>query len=146
MSWIELSEDELLAVMNSSRLEGIRAAALAAGQEDPVQPVFDMVTQFVRAKIDAFPTNVLGEGETLPESLLLPALDICIYYIAKRVDQLTEEDREAWKEANALLDEVADGDVKIELPATADPTQSTTGSALVKKTTPTMSRETLDGL
>lgn len=118
MSWIAITEAHVLTVMSGPELDALRAAALDAGQADPLQPTIDQVTDLVRGY--AAGVVVLGASGTIPQKLLAPALDIIASRIPQRVDQSPSDGRAAKETAAiSLLKDVAAGRFKIEEPTTA---------------------------
>jgi hypothetical protein len=121
MSWLALTEANLLTTLSSSELEGYRAAALATGQDDPVTPTMSLVTDLVRGYVAASGRYLLGVAGTLPEKLFAPALDIIAFRIPARVGQDAEQSRKTLNDqAIKLLEQVAKGDYGIEEPTVPD--------------------------
>lgn len=84
MSWIELTEADLLTALSGPELEKLRAAALKSGQSDPVQPVLDQITSEVRGRVAACDRNQLGDGNTIPSELKDAALALVVMRIMTR--------------------------------------------------------------
>lgn len=82
--WTALTEEKLLTRMSGKELEKLRAAALAAGQADPVQGVFDEVTRKVRSRVRACKANKLGATGTIPDELMDDALALCVVKVMTR--------------------------------------------------------------
>ena len=80
MAWRPILETDLVAVISSTELEALRAAALKAGQADPVSPSILSVTDEVRGHIAACAENTLGDAGEIPEKLLDTA---CILIMEK---------------------------------------------------------------
>jgi len=112
MPWRAILESDVLTVINSEKLEGIRAAALADGQPDPVQPTIDQVTDQVRGYVATH--NTLGLDGTIPESLIAYALDIIAVRIPMRVDEDPSEGRaRLMKDAIRYLERISDGKIDL---------------------------------
>ncbi len=123
MSWIEIAESDLLTRINSAELEGIRAAALAVGQADPVAPSIIQVVNRIRGSVAACDSNTLGDGDTIPDELLGAALDMLVYIIPSRVGADASDTRkDLHDKAVALLKEVALCRFYIQDPVTASTT------------------------
>lgn len=123
MSWITLAESDLLTRMNSKELEGIRAAALAAGQADPVAPSILQVVNHIRGAVRACDSNTLGDGDTIPDELLGEALDMLVYILPSRVGTYTTATRkDLHDKAVKLLQRVAECKFYIQNPTTASTT------------------------
>ena len=133
MSWITITEAHLLTAMNSEELEAIRAAALAVGQPDPVQPTFDQVTNQVRGYLGS--RYQLGAEGTISDKVLSAALDILVVRIPQRVGQDPSDGRKDLKDdAIRYLERVSDGKIDIEEPLIpATETSGSTGSVSVVK-------------
>ena len=148
MAWITITEADVLTVINSPKLEGIRSAALAAGQSDPVQPTIDQVTDQVRGYLGRRYT--LGSSGTISDKVLAAALDIIAVRIPQRVDQDASEGREDLKDdAIRYLEHVAAGKIDIEEPLIPDTTETSGrdgGVSVVKNRTRKASPEDLCGL
>lgn len=84
MAWIALSDAKLLTRISGKELERLRAAALAAGQTDPVAEVFDTITRKVRSRVAANGSNRLGPAGTIPDELLDDALALCVVEVMTR--------------------------------------------------------------
>jgi hypothetical protein len=119
--WIELTEDHLLTRLSGKELEKLRAAALAAGQADPVQDIFDAITRKVRSRVPAgWPR---GAGNTIPNEMLSDALALCLVEISTRpggilIDPESQRAKAA-DQAEANLDKLSKGQIQIEAPADA---------------------------
>jgi phage gp36-like protein len=119
--WITLTEDDVLTRLAGAELNAAKTAAKAVGQVNPLPDVLNQVTQEVRARVAACSQNRLGEGSTIPEELKAAALDLARYRLCTRlpVPSLITPQREAeYKDALALLRDVAACSFRIEQPAT----------------------------
>ena len=111
MAWINITEADVLTVINSPKLEGIRTAALAEGQPDPVQPAIDQITNMVRGYLGRRYT--LGPIGTISDKVLAAALDIIAVRIPQRVGEDASDGREDLKDdAIKYLEHVANGKMK----------------------------------
>lgn len=123
MSWIELTEADLLTAMSGTELAKLRAAALQSGQSDPVQPVFDQITAEVRGRVAACDRNQLGSGNTIPSELKDAALALVVMRIMTRAAGTVIDPQGARKDAAAradrILEAVAACDFAIVQPETA---------------------------
>lgn len=120
MSWITITDADLLRVLAGPELEGYRAAALATAQPDPVAETIAEVTQLIRGKVAACERNRLGAGNTIPQELKVAALDILAVRIPMRAagTNPTNSRKEAMEAAMKLLDDTAACKFAIEAPAT----------------------------
>lgn len=146
MAWITITEDDVLTVLSGAELEGYRAAALADGQVDPVDPTIAQVTDLVRGYVAGNPANTLG-ATGIPQKLLPPALDIIAYRIPNRVGQDAGETRKALQDqAIRLLEQVAAGKFGIEEPETASTEDNAGGIQVASSSTRKTGRDNLSGL
>ena len=151
MAWRTVTENDLKQKFSGDELEAVRSAGLADGQADPIPGHLKNVTDFVRGYIKAWPPNKLGAEGTLPERLILPAIDYLVVEVCSRVAglliDLNDTRRQARKDALALFDRVATGRYAIESP-TVEVDEGEPGSAaeLAGAQTNLVSRETLAGL
>ena len=117
--WRELTETDVLGVLNAAEHAGYQAAALADGQ-NPMQDAITAVTNQCRGYIADNSENRLAEGLTLPERVHLSALHIIRIELLTRLDIEASKDRvEARRDAIRFFERVSDGKVKIEQPTGA---------------------------
>jgi len=118
MAWIALTEANLLTRVSGKELEKLRAAALADGQADPLQEVFDQVTRKVRSRMPAgWPKGLAG---TIPNEMLDDALALCVVKVMTRpggimIDPEDQRSKDA-EIAEANLDKLSKGLIQIEAP------------------------------
>jgi hypothetical protein len=124
VSWIAITEAHLLKKISGPELAALRAAALKAGQADPVPEAIDGVTKEVLGYVGA-PTakNRLHADRTLiPDELLEAATAMIVMRFISRPAGLTldpkgERKRQA-EEAKELMKAVARGEFGIVQPET----------------------------
>lgn len=117
MAWIFVTEADLLTAISGAELESYRAAALADGQADPVDPTIAQVVDLVRGYVGGNKNNSLGAADTIPQKLLAPAVDIIVARIPGRVGKTPKQGRaDARDAAIKLLEKVAAGSFDIEEP------------------------------
>ena len=120
MAWITPAESDVLTVLSETELATYRAAALAAGQSDPLAPTLAQVVDLVRGYVGAYRPNTLGEPGTIPQKLLAPALDLMAVRLPQRVGVSPKDVRQAAAmNAIRLLEQVAAGTFNIEEPESA---------------------------
>jgi len=148
--WIAITEAHVQTKLTGAELNATRTAALASGQGDPLQEVIDQITREVRGCVAAWPHNILGEGDTIPDECLRSALalivaELCIRIPGKIV--LSEQRVEARKEAVAFLNRVSEGKVRLVQPD-VETTEKVAGPAtqLVNSRPRQATREDLKGL
>jgi hypothetical protein len=117
--WRELTESDVVAVLNEAERAGYQAAAIADGQ-NAMQDSITLVTHHCRGFIADNAENPLAEGLTLPERVHLSALHLIRVELLTRLDIEVSKDRaDAGKAATRFLERVSDGKVKIEQPTGA---------------------------
>jgi hypothetical protein len=117
--WRELTEADLLGVLNAPEAAGYQAAAIGAGQ-DPLADAITTVVNQCRGYIADNPSNALAAGLTLPERVHLSALHLIRVELLTRLDMEVSKDRESAKrDAIRFFERVADGRVQIEQPTGA---------------------------
>jgi hypothetical protein len=120
MSWIAVTENDVLTVLSGPELAAFRSAALKQGQSDPLQPTIDTVTALVRSFVAAHPHNQLGAGNTVPERLKAATLDIIAVRLGGRLGKAPSEARQqACEQAMKLLEQTARGELSLETPIEA---------------------------
>jgi hypothetical protein len=123
MSWVVLTEAHLLKHISGDELTALRAAALAAGQADPVQPSIAEVTAEVLGRVAACRSNTLDADSTkIPDRLIGAACAKVVAVIIGRIPgyELDAKKVRALESADRLLRDVASCDFAIDDPATGD--------------------------
>jgi hypothetical protein len=117
--WRELTEDDVLGVLNAGETAAYQSASAGAGQDVLVDAITAVVNQ-CRGYIGDNPSNELAEGLTLPERVHLSALHIIRVEMLTRLDLEVSKDRAAAKaDAIRFFERVSDGKVSIEQPTGA---------------------------
>lgn len=146
MGWRIITEDDLRSVINEAEDAALRSAMLASGQEDPFETNRRKVTGYFRGAILSGPGNRLDtDAETLPEVAIMHASGMLAFQLFKRfaAGLMTDDYRQANKDAEAWLKEVRAGREKIEQPGVDDPVPS--GGSL-EQITPARRRADRTGL
>lgn len=145
--WRELTEEDVVGVLNEPERAGYQAAAIAPGQ-DPMQDAITLVVNHCRGYIADNMENRLAEGLTLPERAHLSALHMIRVELLTRVDIEVSKDRaDAAKAATRFFERVADGRVGIEQPTGATDDSGTVQTMEVISTHERQAtRENLSGL
>lgn len=113
MAWIQLQNSDALNAISYQELQTVRTLTIQSGQTDPVAPTLQFVTDLVRGFIAN--QNALGPEGTIPDKLVAPTLDIFAFYLFKRAPALlTDDRRQAYKEAMLLMEMVRKGDLRVE--------------------------------
>ncbi len=110
MSWLILTEAQVLTKLSGPEVAAVKAAALAPGQENPLPAIIEQIVGEVRGYVGACPDNILGPAGTIPPELEGAALSRIRFELATRLpvkSLLTDDRREANRTALSLLRDVA---------------------------------------
>lgn len=146
MDWRAITEDDLRSALNVHEDTALRTALLSSGQEDPFETARLQVTAYVRGAILSGPGNKLdSDSGKLPEAAILHACSLLAYNLFKRfaAELMTDDHRQAKKDAEAWLNLVRRGTEKIEPPGGDEPVPS--GGSL-EQITPARRRADREGL
>lgn len=114
--WREITEDDVLGVLNAPEVAAYQTAAAGDGQ-DVLADVTSQVVNHCRGYIADNRENQLAEGLTLPERCIRPALHLIRKDLLTRLDlEVSEDRRKDASEAIRFFERVADGKVSIEQP------------------------------
>jgi hypothetical protein len=114
--WRELTEADVLGVLNSAEFNAYQAAVIGGGQ-NPMTDAITAVTNQCRGYIADNPSNSLAAGLTLPERVHLSALHLVRVEMLTRLDLEVSKDRESAKrDAIRFFERVSEGRVAIEQP------------------------------
>lgn len=130
MSWITLTEDQVLRRFAGAELSALRSAALAPGQDDPLPEVITQVTREIRAYVAGCATNQLGAEGTIPDECEGAALARIGFEIATRLpvrQLLTEDRKEANRNAVTFLSKISKCEVRIVPPENLAPAEEQAG-------------------
>lgn len=123
MAWI--TPQSIKERLAGAEYNSVTNAALNTGQlgETIVNNELSRIIKLVRGYVGK--KNVLGDGDTIPDELENAALALLVYQILTRIPGLkgllTDERKDAQKEAMRLLRDVAGGDFVIVPPANTAP-------------------------
>lgn len=110
MSWIPLTENDVITKLSGPEIAAMKTAALQASQVNPLPGVITQIVKEIRGYIAACARNTLGDGETIPDELLGAAISRIRFELATRLpvaSLLTEDRRTANANALTLLRDVA---------------------------------------
>lgn len=151
MAWITLTEARLKTRISGTELEAFRAAALGAGQADPVAAVLADITRQVRGYVAGCARNQLGAAGTIPDELESAALDLAIIPVMTRAGGTLLDPKGARKDAadkaREMLRDVAACRLAIEQPATVSDEVTAAPSVEIVRSQPRrVSRDKVNGL
>jgi hypothetical protein len=117
--WRQITEDDVLGVLNATELSVYQTAVAGAGQ-DVLADIILQVVEHCRGYIADNKENTLAEGTTLPLRVMRPALHLIRKDLLTRLDlEVSEDRRRDATEANRFFERVADGKVSVEQPTGA---------------------------
>lgn len=150
MSWRALTEDDVYDALDDARATVLRAALLRPGQEDPLPVAIRKAVAYARDSIRSNVDNVLDPEPThVPEGCIDSVTDLVIYRLGRRLSRalkITDEDKEAWKQALAYFKEVAKGSMAVEqFNAGADAPAKTAAPRIVSRGR-SFTRDTQEGI
>jgi hypothetical protein len=150
MSWIPLTETEVITKLSGPEISAMKTAALQAAQVNPLPGIISQVILEIRGYVAACQRNQLGDGETIPDELQGAAISRIRFELATRLpvaSLLTEDRRTANANALTLMRDAAACRFLIVQPATAAADQAAGPAVqLVSSTTRKATREKLSGL
>lgn len=147
MSWITLSEADVITKLSGPEIAAMKTAALQALQVNPLPEVIRQVVLEIRGYVAACERNTLGAGQTIPDELLGAAISRIRFELATRLpvtSLLTEDRRSANADALQRLRDVARCDFGIVQPEI--PAEEQAGGPAVEVTSTTTRRYTRDQL
>lgn len=110
MSWITLTEADVVTKLSGPEITAMKTAALQAAQANPLPEIIGQVVREIRGYVRGCERNTLGDGATIPDELLGAAISRIRFELATRLpvsSLLTEDRRTANANALALLRDVA---------------------------------------
>lgn len=145
--WRELTEDDVLGVLNATETSIYQSVLAGAGQ-DVLADIMTRVVQHARSYIADNPVNRLGEGNTLPERAIRPALHLIRVDLLTRLDmEVSDDRRKASSEAIRFFERISDGKGAIEQPDGAtEPSGPVQTIDIVRSHEQRTNRDTLAGL
>jgi hypothetical protein len=132
MSWVTLTEANVIAKLSGPELAAMKTAALGTAQANPLTEVISQVVLEIRGYVAACARNKLGDGATIPDELLGAAVSRCRFELATRLpvsSLLTEDRRTANANALTLLRDVAGCRFLVVQPANRSVDQAAGGTA-----------------
>lgn len=84
--------------MTAAEFNAYTSKYLRPGEPSPLPEIISSITKKVRGYVAGHPSNILQEGDTIPDELLDSALDLCRHKLANRLS-LPKDFRESIKEA-----------------------------------------------
>lgn len=149
MSWITLTESQVITKLSGPEIAAMKTAALQAAQANPLPGVISQIVKEIRGYVAACERNVLGDGETIPDELEGAAISRIRFELATRLpvaSLLTEDRRTANANALTLLRDAAACRFLIVGPLTPTTDEISTPSPRFSARDRTASREQQDGL
>lgn len=110
--WRAPTETDLAAALSQREIDAFRQSPSATGASDPVRAVLAQAAGRVRAACRTNGRVRMGPDGTVPPDLMRECVAVAAFDVLKRLPVPVGEDRRtAYRDALALLDKVASGDL-----------------------------------
>jgi hypothetical protein len=125
--WIILTLSQLDDAKAAALVDALRTAALREGQADPLPEIIVSVTARIRMEIaGGGRTRLSADPSKIPASLKSLALRFVIREGQQRLNimgalELSDSDREEWRQDVRLLERIARGEITVESPDDPEP-------------------------
>lgn len=119
MAWRALVLADIETALSAQELTAVRTLALAGGQTDPTTPVIASAMDEVRGYILGSRNITLGAEGTIPDKLIVSAVDIAVWQLVTRFPTkllATEARRQRYTDAIQRLKDVANNKFRVEIP------------------------------
>ncbi len=119
--WQQLDPDDVRNAVTQPELDLFNQGSSADGSPDRLSRILEEVVSLVRGKVAAFPENRvnMGEGDTIPEELYGPAIEIARYKLLTAFPEgklfLDEGRTQCYRDALTFLNDAAKGLLHVEL-------------------------------
>ena len=120
MAWLTLTSAHVQASLAAAELTALRTTQLAVGQTDPLPEAITRTVGEVRGYVGAHAGGMVGQAGTIPEELLASAVAIARWRLLGRLPvklMASEQRRQEYDDARALLRDVAAGKFAVSAPA-----------------------------
>jgi len=108
-NWREVDEGDLAATISQGEIDAYRHQGPSDGS-DPVARLLLSTVETVRGYISCNGAVRMGPARTLPNSLVIPAMDYAAGKLLNRIDSpLSEDRRNALRRAEELIEKIATG-------------------------------------
>ncbi|MGE9270045.1 MAG: hypothetical protein ACQKBU_04515 [Verrucomicrobiales bacterium] len=152
-TWINITVADLEDRLVGAQISALRTAALASGQDDPVEQSIEDVTHEIRTRVAQCKSNRLSAtAGAIPPVLKRHACALIIEEAQMRIPALELSDDQVRMANNArkVLDQVSTCKFDVEMPddpiSTADDIQQSGGVQLITDRTRQFDRKGTDGL
>ena len=149
MAWKAITETDIRHTLSSVELNAFtQAATEGVDQDDMIAAVARKVAAFVRGYVGATGCRLSPDPEELPEGVLAPALDLCVYEILKSLPiDISAARSDARKDALAFLEKVAAKKIAVQAyGAEEGDVSGGVGVSVVRKSDLRVTPENLTGL
>ena len=153
MAWITITIDDIAGAIDALRLSAAREAVLTETQVDPATAVITDVIAMVRSAVASSSSNFLDVDTTLlPPELKRHAIWLCVRELKERLGDatpLTPDQKARVDKADAALEKVMEGSLRVSKPANPEPirsTQQNVGFEVAYGGTQAFGKGNLDGL
>lgn len=113
-NWRTVDENDLAANVSQREIEAYRQSSPGDGS-DPVARLLVSTADYVRGCIAAGGAVRMGPAGTIPNGLVIPAMDYAMGKVLVRINvPLNEDRREALRKAQELFEKIAKGEIEAE--------------------------------
>lgn len=126
--WITITESDIERRLTGGEFTAVREAALSDGQPDPLPEEIASAVRRVRGSVAACSKNSVGPDGTIPDELEDAFLAILRYKLLTRFPEIgliSQDRRQEYEDALALLKDCARCDFAVEQPAEPEPEKTT---------------------
>ena len=110
-NWRTVDESDLAASVSQGEIDAYRADSPLDGS-DPVARLLKSTVDAVRGYISCNGAVRMGPAGTIPQGLVIPAMDFCTAKVLNRISApLSEDRRNALKRAEELFEKIARGEI-----------------------------------
>lgn len=147
-AWVELLEDNILAVMSETEVRTIRTKLVSSNQEDPVPNIIATVVSDVRAAARANADNTVdSNADKIPPESVRYAAFLVRHSLLSRLDMsISDGRRQEYNKAEKFLDDVRTGKFTVSNPNAAEDAKAPTVTPSVEGRTPSYGRSDQDGI
>ncbi len=131
MSWISLTENDVMYIFADAEYSAITTKALNAGITDLVSSTIANATNRVRGYVAACDQNTLNTGSTIPENLKNATLDLIRFELLNRLNlDISEERLQSYRDSLRLLEQVATCKFAVDTPDNPETGTTQSGSSV----------------
>ena len=110
-NWRKVTEDDLAATLAQAEVDAYRRSGPQDGS-DPVARLIASTADYVRGLVACNGAVRMGPAGTIPNGLVIPAMDYAMGKVLVRISRpLNDDRREALRKAQELFEKIAKGEI-----------------------------------